>query len=219
MIPRPAPAVAGEHDLPLDGDTELGELFVVLGDPVVHVDDFPGNVPVRGVGVVGQEATLIGGILVLGDARLGQPQRVRLGSDHLDVPVDRKRHERLRHLDLGLESKGPELLQRVIGDALAAVSEAGDVRLLGHELHVLPEPGRIGNRPESLLQSALFLPLASQESPWGFLRLGFGRQRKGDGNGEKKKRKNWGTAHDGKSYPPRASSNRWGAAGPTDRLA
>ena len=167
----PAPAVAGERDLPFDRDPEFRELFVVLRDSVIHIDHFPGDVSVGGVGVVSQKPPLVGGVLVIGDPGLGQPQRVGLGPDDLDVPINRQRHERLGDFDLRVEAEGPELLERVLGYPLAAMTEPGDVRLFGHELHVLPEPGRIGNRPETFLQLPLFVPLPTEESPGRVARL------------------------------------------------
>src|SRR5207237_8700301 len=55
----PARSVAREDDLPLDVDSALLEIRIVIGDAIVDVDQRSGDVARVGVGVVGGKLPLI----------------------------------------------------------------------------------------------------------------------------------------------------------------
>src|SRR5439155_12875011 len=55
----PRPAVAGDDDRPLHGHAHALQALVVRGNPVVDVHEWPRDVAVRRVGVVGGELLLL----------------------------------------------------------------------------------------------------------------------------------------------------------------
>ena len=62
----PRMKITGDHDLALHGNTHAIELFVILGNSVVHVHERRGNVAVLRIGVVGRKlfGLLAGGWII-----------------------------------------------------------------------------------------------------------------------------------------------------------
>src|SRR5439155_1140355 len=105
----PRPAVARDHDHALDGNPEALELLVIRGNAVVHVDERPGDVAVRGIGVVGGELlALLAGGGVPGHRWLLELRDEAGGRHELDRPLARGWEQHIERLDLRLP---PPLLE------------------------------------------------------------------------------------------------------------
>src|SRR2546426_12439861 len=87
----------------LDGNPEALELLVIPGHAVVHVDERPGDVAVRGIGVVGGELlVLLAGRGVAGHGRLLELGDEAGGRHELDRPLARGGEQHVERLDLRL---------------------------------------------------------------------------------------------------------------------
>src|SRR2546428_606090 len=127
----PRPAVARDHDRALDGNPEALELLVIPGHAVVHVDERPGDVAVRGIGVVGGELlVLLAGRGVAGHGRLLELGDEAGGRHELDRPLARGGEQHVERLDLRLPAPLLELGEQPLG-----------VRLVVGRAHVV-RPGR-----------------------------------------------------------------------------
>src|SRR2546426_208353 len=165
----PRAAVARDHDRALDGDPHALELLVVRGNAVVHVHEGPGDVAVRGIGVVGGELlVLLAGGGIAGDGRLLELGDEASGRHELDHPLARGGEQHVERLDLRLPSPLLELREQPLGVRLVVGRahvvrpgrEAAHVRAhavgardrLELRLPVALVPGRAGAEPPQLLQ-------------------------------------------------------------------
>ena len=156
----PGVPIPRDHDGALHRDAQPIEPLVILGEPVVHVDERRGDVAVHRVGVIGRQ--LLGFLPGRGiDGERGlleaghEPRRLH----HLQHPLLRRRKEHGEGLDLRV----PAGLQEPAQDpfrVLPAVGRADVMRPRREMAHRLAEAARVRNGAELRLP----FPAASPSS-------------------------------------------------------
>ncbi len=151
----PGVVVTRDDNLPLDGDTHALELLVVLGDPVVDVDERGSDVAVDRVSVIGGELLdlLIGGGVLRKSGFLEPGDELRAAFDEFNDTFSGRWKENVKLLDVRVETEVLEFRGDPFGVVLVG-GRAHVVRVRREFLHISAEIVRAGNGAEFLFPLA-----------------------------------------------------------------
>ena len=134
----PAFTVSSQHNLTADVNADLLQIFVILWNTVVYVNNRCCDFARSGVGIVAGKLMGVGGIRVFFEDRFGKTKLMPDGGNHFKDPFHRVGQQSLKGFDANVEARFTELFERVISHFLRC-GGAGSVRLGGHGLDVLAD--------------------------------------------------------------------------------